>query len=46
MPFLFMRDRKDVMGEFSIAAAAASGKMNCYRRHERVDIKERTEIEN
>lgn len=46
MPSLYMRDRKDVIGEFSIAAAAASGRVNCFRRHERVDIKERTEIEN
>ena len=46
MPFLYMRDRKDFIGEFSIAETAASGRVSRFRDHEWVDIKERKGIEN
>lgn len=39
-----MRDRKNLIGEFSIEEAAASGKVSCFREVERVDIKERKEL--
>ena len=46
MPFLYMRDRKDIIGEFCIAEAAASGRVSCLRSDEWVNIKERKGIEN
>ena len=46
MPFLFMRDRRNVIREFDIAQAAASGRVSGFRDYEWVDIKERKGIEN
>lgn len=40
-----MRDRKDVIGEFSAGKAAASGRMSWFPGYEWVDIKERKVIE-
>lgn len=40
-----MRDRKDIIGEFSIAETAASGRVSSFRKYEWVDIKERKGIE-
>ena len=41
----FMRDRKNLIGEFNIGKAAASGTVNCFPGYEWVDIKERKGIE-
>ncbi len=40
-----MRDRKNLIGEFNIGKAAASGTVNCFPGYEWVDIKERKGIE-
>ncbi len=46
MPFLYMRDRMDIIKEFRIAEAAAAGRVSGIRDHEWVDMKERKRIEN
>jgi len=40
-----MKDRKDLIEEFRIGKAAASGRVSCLTDYEWVDIKERKGIE-